>query len=388
MTCGCEKNTCGNPCSQGCKPARYSQGFKSGCDCPEETDTTLSIDYARATLNYKAERHTDIITGTQLGSIIALPDLRDVNIDYDFDAMCAEFIYHKYGECGDGCRSQEDAWSLFSIDQDGAKQDHIRYVRGANAYGCPVFLDVPSNVNEYWYAGWKTDGEHKEFGYYQAQPVDELPKDKDGNYIVISQDPNTKQPIVGSIPLDCILNNIMGNVGMNVWGSFSKVQETRNFWGTVNPINGNFDITWNDWNNLSATDHAGEGTITGHIDWTSKFDSKNGNMVYHITNVHFTEAHWIKDKGVTISQKPTLHLSGMTIPNGARTEILVVSNFGTASWSRNINRDFPCDYTITVAPGQTFPPINFAYIFVDWVGDDEGYLQVNFQNKLAGWEAC
>ncbi len=199
--CGC-KNSC-SPCNKGCKPARYARGFGSGCDCPEETDTKLSINHGGATLNYSAERHADVITGSQLGGIITLPDLRDTDIDYDsFDAMCAELIYHKYGECGEGCRSVLDAWTTFALDDEGAKQNAIRYVRGANAYGCPVFLDVPSNPGQYWYAGWRTDGEgNKQFGYYQSRPVAELPKDSDGNNLVVSQDPSTKEPIIGPIKI-------------------------------------------------------------------------------------------------------------------------------------------------------------------------------------------
>lgn len=163
MTC----NECNNPCKKGCKPAKYARGFYDKDNTCGETDTKLSTDYSSATLNYAAEKHTDQITGSQLGGLINLPDLRDVNIDYDFNAMCGEFIYHKYGECGDGCKSLEDAWNIFTIDSDGAKQNQIQYMRGANAYGCPVFLDVPSNQNQYWFAGWRPNGQ---FGYYQATP--------------------------------------------------------------------------------------------------------------------------------------------------------------------------------------------------------------------------
>lgn len=206
---GC--NSCGtgcNPCQRGCKPARYSEGFSSSCDCPEETDTKLSIDVGGAALNYSAESHIDVITGSMLGSIITLPDLRDTDIDYDsFDSMCAELIYHKYGECGDGCRSAKDSWTTFALDDDGAKQNAIRHVRGVNAYGCPVFLDIPETPSEYWYAGWRTDGEgNKQFGYYQAIPVTELPKDSEGNSIVVSQDSNTKQPVVGPLKIQEFLD--------------------------------------------------------------------------------------------------------------------------------------------------------------------------------------
>lgn len=205
---GCNYGKGCNSCGRECRPARYSQGFGSECNCPQETDTKLSLDVGQATLNYSAERHNDIIEGAQLGSIITLPDLRDIDIDYDsFDSMCAEFIYHRYGECGSGCRSLKDAWSLFALDSDGAKQNAIRYVRGANAYGCPVFLDVPEPSDEYWYAGWRTDGDgDKQFGYYQAQPVEGLPQDANGNTIVVSQDPTTKQPVVGPLDIKGFLN--------------------------------------------------------------------------------------------------------------------------------------------------------------------------------------
>lgn len=205
----CEKNSCGNPCG-GCTPAHYSQGFGQsnglyGQGNPTrdnvrqfETDTSLSIDNSNATLVYKGEKHTDKITGQQLGSIININDLRDVDLDYNFDALCGEFIYHRYGECGDGCRSLQDSWNMFSIDQDGAKQNSIRYVRGANAYGCPIYLDTPSNELQYWYAGWTPTGEHC---YYQPKPVTDLPTDADGNPIAVSQDPVTKQPLVGPVKI-------------------------------------------------------------------------------------------------------------------------------------------------------------------------------------------
>ena len=158
------------PCG-GCGPAAYdSNASTSSCNCPEETDTTLSTNYSNATLNYKAERHTDVITGAQLGSLIEVGDLRDTKVDYDTSAMCYELIYHKYGECGEGCKSLENAWSTFSIGNDGALGSQIRYVRGANRYGCPYFLDVPSNTSQYWFQGWR--GDTNENGYYQATPVD------------------------------------------------------------------------------------------------------------------------------------------------------------------------------------------------------------------------
>lgn len=218
----CKKcNRC-DPCG-GCTPARYDCSFNieaSPYD-PEtwmvttcgmmhkvkvpkinETDTKLSTNYSNGTLVYNAERHTDIITGEQLGDIINLDYLRNVDIDPGLDGNCYELIYRKWAECGDGCRSAADKWVNFNINSEGAKQCGIRYVRGANQYGCPVYLDIPTNVDEYWWGMWRPSsaGDCWEFGYIQPERVEELPKDEDGNPMVLSQDEDGK-PIYGPLQI-------------------------------------------------------------------------------------------------------------------------------------------------------------------------------------------
>ena len=167
-----------------------------------ETDTKLSTNYSNGTLIYNAERHTDIITGDQLGSIINLDYLRNVEIDPDLSGNCYELIFRKWAECGDGCRSAADKWMNFNINSDGAKQCGIRYVRGANQYGCPVYLDVPMDESEYWFGMWRPSefGDCWEFGYIQPEPVDNLPTDENGNPLVLSQDENGK-PLVGPLKI-------------------------------------------------------------------------------------------------------------------------------------------------------------------------------------------
>lgn len=393
---GC--NSCNkgcNPCQKGCKPARYARGFGPGCDCPEETDTKLSIDVGGATLNYSAERHTDVITGSMLGSIITLPDLRDTDIDYDsFDSMCAELIYHKYGECGDGCRSAKDAWTTFALDDEGAKQNAIRYVRGVNAYGCPVFLDVPDKLDEYWYAGWRTDGEgNKQFGYYQAQQAPELPKDNNGNYLVSSQDPVTKQPIIAPLPLNCILGNIMGSVGMSVTAQFSKTQEYKYITGSFNRSTGAFSIFWEDWY-YNRTRHVGDGLVTGTINFTSTFDTQTGNMKYIVDSVYYDKVNYTTDQGAPSTAQPIyLTLRSYQQPSGQEGSLGIDHrNFNpNTNWTWDINQTVSWNnYTIAVAPGATLSPLNFIYIFVDWEQsyDDEGYMQLVFSNLLQGWNPC
>lgn len=237
---------CNKKCSCGgcCEPARYGCDFnivpdpfdKSTLDitingalkkvkmpATNETDTKISINPVQNTLNYSAERHTDTITGGQLGQLLELGDLKDTEVDETLAGNCYELVFRKYGNCGEGCTSSLNAWSNFNINSDGAKQDFIKYVRGANVYGCPQYLDVPTNVNQYWFAGWKTDGEHKQFGYYQPDVAQELPTDASGNTLVMAQNTTNKKPIVAPLRIDyqmmygdCICSNIIPAAGYQV----------------------------------------------------------------------------------------------------------------------------------------------------------------------------
>ena len=198
----CKSCSGGGQNNCGCKPAQYNgmfnievapydpltwlvtwNGFTSKVRVPQshETDTAISTDQSNATLNYKAESHKDTITGAQLGELIKLNDLRNVDFDSSLAGTCYDLVYRKYGSCGEGCTSIQNKWYNFNPNSDGAKQSYLRYVRGTNAYGCPEFLSEPSDTSQYWFAGWKGNNENQQFGYYQATTEDELP---DGASIV------------------------------------------------------------------------------------------------------------------------------------------------------------------------------------------------------------
>lgn len=409
MKCDCNsKKKCD---CLGCKPARYgdcsfdiqanpynshewivtANGMSHRVTLPptNETDTKLSINSTNATMNYAAERHSDTITGSQIGDIVKLDDLRDVNFDPTFTGTCSELVFRKYADCGEGCESPKDKWSGFNINTTGAKQDYIRYVRGANAYGCPEYLDVPTDLDEYWLAGWKTDGEHKEFGYYQPE-YGEIPKDDFGNYIVASVDPDTKKPIYGSLPFDCILRNLMTNLGMDVYGTWSVIQETPAFSADFNPSTGDFTIDWNDWYTATTPwTHCGSGRIYGKVNWVASFDAETGYMNYYIQSIYFDRVVWTVDQGYSGGVPVYFTLKGVSIPTGTETTLLNRRQYSANSnWSETLNSTISCGYTISVAPGQKVGPLNFAYTYIDWTADDEGYLQINFKNKLSGWGVC
>lgn len=351
-----------------------------------ETDTTLSTNYSNATLNYAAEKHEDVLTGEQLGSLIRVGDLRDTNCDYTTEAMCYELIYHKYGECGDGCMSLENEWATFSIDNEGALRPQIHYVRGANVFGCPEYLNVPSNTNEYWFAGWR--GEPQDFGYYQATKLPELPEDSNGNYIISSQYPSNKQPVVSVLPWKCMMTNIFGNLGVDVQGAW-RGTGTSGFYATFDQIQGYFSINWKDWNDLAETQLAGTGKITGKVNWVPSFDIKTGTMQYNITEVYYDTMTWTVEQGVTGPTAPTLHLYGIPLTGGSEVDLIPNGvTFGKSNVSYSIDKEVSTNTTIQVAPGQVVGPMDFVRIWVDWVNDDNGFLGVQFSSKLSGWQTC
>lgn len=134
--CSCGKNPC--ECNK-CEPARYSCGFNIYADpydartwifenCGQlhrikipkiaETCTNLSTDFSTASLVYNSECGQNIIPGSQLGSLISLNDLRDVDVaDADscdimvFDPGCAD--------CGDGCKPKPAMWRKYHIPDAG-----------------------------------------------------------------------------------------------------------------------------------------------------------------------------------------------------------------------------------------------------------------------------
>lgn len=134
--CNCNNNPCS--CNR-CEPARYSCGFDIQADpfdpsvwlvnnCGKmdrieipkiaETCTNLSTDFSTASLVYNSECGQNIIPGCQIGSLINLDCLRDVEVpDPDscdllvFDPGCTD--------CGDGCKPKPAQWRNYHIPDAG-----------------------------------------------------------------------------------------------------------------------------------------------------------------------------------------------------------------------------------------------------------------------------
>lgn len=311
-----------------------------------------------------------------------LNDLNDVDFDDQLDGNCYELIYTRDISCGDNCKSKNDRWYNFNINTPGAKVDGMPFVRGAEPEGCPVYLDTPETLNEYWFAGWRPN---EEFGYFQPEEVDTLPTNENGDVIVMSQDPTTKKPIIGGLPMEKYFKNLMGNFAMEITAKLDVVQETPGFTGWVNTVTGDFTINWQSWQ--SSTTLLGNGVVSGKVNWDAKFNFETGNMEYHILSLDYHYAKWDMVQPQTGSTPSYFTLKAVVLPTGE--EIMLIDHVPhdqKSSWRIDINRNIPCDQTIIVGPSSSSGPFSFAYIWTDWVGDDEGYMQLTFKNKLVGWE--
>ena len=202
MSCNCNKCN-DNPCScKGCEPARYSCGFSIEVDpfdpyvwlfnnCGKleriripkipETCTSLTADFSSASLIYDSECGKDIITGCDLGSLINLDCLRDVeapNADscdlLVFDPGCSD--------CGGACKPRPAMWRNYHIPDAGdceipLDSEGYYHVLVKDDCGCikecrlPVVPDgntiinyirdsVPDDTDYPWYYGCYNDTIH------------------------------------------------------------------------------------------------------------------------------------------------------------------------------------------------------------------------------------
>lgn len=199
MSCNCNK--CGNdPCGcGGCNPARYSCGFSIEADpfdpyvwlfnnCGKlervtipkvpETCTSLVSNFSSSSLVYNGECGQDVITGRQLGQLINLDDLRDVEVP---DADSCDLLVFDPGctDCGEGCKPKPAMWRNYHIPDAGdcevePDDDGYYHVLVKDDCGCikecriPVVPDgsaivnyvrdsVPDDPDFPWYYGCYND---------------------------------------------------------------------------------------------------------------------------------------------------------------------------------------------------------------------------------------
>lgn len=317
-----------------------------------ETDTKLSTNYSDATLNYQAERHKDTITGAQLGDIITLDDLRDVEAPNP-DA-CSILVYNPgCGECP--CSPDEMMWKSYHIPD--ATED------------APV-------ANKKIKVLTKTD-----CGCIVEKTIREIPD------------------------MECLVGNLIKAIKpFDGEGRMIDVQgggSTAGFTGGLDPNTGEFYISWYDYDPYTQPGAVGQGKVTGRFTATSSFNIKTGEITYTITQIYYDRMTYTPLYSGSIA-RPMQHTVWGCFPGthnlsdthqaltdaGLRLYTYTFWGGTQGSVSMSINKTFTGTYNITVPSDGASNWIDIMRLYNDWsIADDDGLVQVKYKNPL-DWTQC
>lgn len=153
-----------------------------------ETCTTLNVDAVNRTLNYHGECSDQTISAKELGSILHLGDLGDVDETSITDNGILN--YRKTGECPEGCEGKADGWvSSNPIEIAGESLD---YILGSDADGRMISLMPPTDTNSFSYLAWAAQNKVK---WVKPTQVAAIPNDGTYEY-PLYLDPATGEIVV------------------------------------------------------------------------------------------------------------------------------------------------------------------------------------------------
>lgn len=155
-----------------------------------QTDTVVRVDTMKRVLEHLAERHVDTISARELGAILHVADLGDVDITGAEDNSL--FVYQKDNNCSHGCEGINNSWIAWNSNDHMV--DSMRTVMGFDANGAPQTLLPPVNPGQFYIMGWNGD---RQVSYKQIEEVSEesITETIDGvSYIRYACiDPNTNE---------------------------------------------------------------------------------------------------------------------------------------------------------------------------------------------------
>lgn len=153
-----------------------------------ETCTTLNIDAVNRTLNYHGECSDQTISAKELGSILHLGDLGDVDANSITDNGILN--YRKNPDCGEGCEGTGDGWvSSNPIEVSGTS---LEYILGSDSDGKMTSLMPPTDTNKFSYLAWAAQNKVM---WKTPTVVSSIPDDGTYQYPVY-MDPNTGELVV------------------------------------------------------------------------------------------------------------------------------------------------------------------------------------------------
>lgn len=161
----------------------FDQVVKAG-----ETCTTLSPDLTARSLVYNAECQNISISASNLGAILHLADIGDVDATTIKDN--AILVYKKDADCSENCDGK-NGW--IGVDPSEAGDDSLDYVMGSDADGSVKSLMPPANSNQFYYFTWAAQDKAS---WKQPTVAATAPVDTDGKVWRLYVDPNTRELLI------------------------------------------------------------------------------------------------------------------------------------------------------------------------------------------------
>lgn len=115
-----------------------------------QTDTEVKINVQKRSLIHEAERHTDVISHEELGSILHVADLGDVDITGVADNSL--FVYQKNSDCGEGCEGIDNSWIAWNAKEHLAES--LETIMGFDEDDKPKALQTPDEPSQHYVLEW------------------------------------------------------------------------------------------------------------------------------------------------------------------------------------------------------------------------------------------
>ena len=153
-----------------------------------QTCTTLNIDAINRTLNYHGECSDQTISANELGSVLHLADIEDVDANTITDNGILN--YRKTGDCGEGCEGIGDGWK--SSNPIEIATTSLDYILGSDSDGKMTSLMPPTDTTTFSYLAWAAQDKAK-----WVKPTTAATAPDDGTYkYPLYLDPNSGEIVV------------------------------------------------------------------------------------------------------------------------------------------------------------------------------------------------
>ncbi len=153
-----------------------------------ETCTTIKTDITSRSLIYDAECGRQDLTAAELGSILHLADIGDVDATTIDDN--AILVYKKDNDCGENCDGPSGWIGLNPSKETG---DNLDYILGSDNNGAVKSLAPPVDTTKYRYMTWAAGNKAK---WTRPKDATSAPVDGNGKKWRVYMDPITEELVV------------------------------------------------------------------------------------------------------------------------------------------------------------------------------------------------